>query len=274
MPLSGLVSRPYRYNDIKLFLILIPLIAAINYYLTYTNIRLNWRLVITFLIDVQQGYVGWWCSRAMILYMDKIYPFERNPLRRILIQASTTSIVGVVVIVLQTMLVNWLFSDHPIPMIFFTDYTILFFIWFLVLNGIYIGLHYYTEWQNAEDQRKIDLAVRAEGYIVRSGKVNVSIPFGEINGFAVDGEYTVLKTSGAKSYYLDESLDTIEKKLPAELFFRLNRQYLLNRRSVSGFERAENGKINVLLNSTDLFPGSVSVSRLKAAAFKSWFQPE
>lgn len=267
-------SRPYHYNDVRLFLILIPVIAAINYYLTYTNVHLNWRLVFTFLIDVQQGYVGWLCLRFIILYMDRIYPFSRNPFKRIVIQTAITSVVGVGVIVLQTILMNWLFTDHPMPVSFFELDMIIILIWFFVLNGIYIGLHYYTEWQNTEARRKSEQTVRAEGYPVKIGKKNISISFSQITGFTIEKDYVVLITTEPRNYYLDESLDAVEKKLPIELFFRLNRQFIVHRQLVSGFDRGENGKINVLVMPSDRFPNSIPVSRLRASAFKSWFQPE
>jgi hypothetical protein len=267
-------SRPYHYIDVRIFLILIPVIAAINYHLTYTNIRFNWFLVFTFLIDTQQGYVAWLCCRAIILYLDRVYPYSRNAAKRILIQTATTSIAGEAVIIIQTMIVNWLFTDHPIPLSFFTVDVVIIFIWFIVINGIYIGLHYYTEWQNAEAKRKSEQAVRSEGYVVKFGKKNISVPFSAIAAFSIEKDYSVLTTIEPKNYYLDESLDAVEKKLPAELFFRLNRQYIVQRQLVSGFDRVENGKINVLVKSLGRFPNSIPVSRLRAPAFKSWFQPE
>ena len=265
-------ARPYRYNDVKLFLVLIPIIAAINYHLTYTDISLNWRLVITFLIDTQQGYVGWFCCRAVILYLDRVYPYSRDPFKRIVIQTLTSSFVGVTVIILQTMLMHWLFGRGPMPLSFFTLDVIIITIWFFVVNGIYVGLHYHTEWQNAEERRLQEAAVRSEGYVVKTGKKNIAVPFAGISGFTREEEYSVMKTTESKNYYLDESLDQIEKKLPSAFFFRLNRQFIIHRQMVTGFDRAENGKINVLLRETDHFPGSVPVSRLKASVFKRWFQ--
>lgn len=268
-----LKSRHYRYNDVRLFLLLIPVIAAINYHLTYTNIQLNWFLVFTFLIDVQQGYVGWLCSRAVILYLDKVYPYRDHTTKRILLQTVTSSVAGVVAIILQTMAMNYLFTDHPIPLNFFTIDVVIISIWFLVLNGIYVGLHYYTEWKNSEEARENEKMIRSEGFRVKAGKRDLSISFAEIAGFTIENEYAALVTMEAKNYYLDESLDAVEEKLPGEFFFRLNRQFIVHRQIISGFERAENGKINALVNAPQQFPKAISVSRLKAPSFKTWFQP-
>lgn len=266
-------SRPYHYNDIRLFLILIPLIAAINYHLTYINIKLNWHLVITYLVDVQQGYVALFCVRAVILYLDRVYPYRRNAARRVLMQAAITTLAGDAVIIIQTLIMHYLFRDTPFPMSFFTMDMVIISIWFLVVNGVYIGLHYYTECQNAEAARKQEQLIRSEGYLVKFGKKNLAISFSDIAGFTIDNDYSVLTTTEPRNYYLDESLDAVEKKLPAEMFFRLNRQFIVHRQLVTGFNRAENGKIEVLVKPSEKIPESISVSRLRAPAFKSWFQP-
>ncbi|MDQ4140927.1 MAG: hypothetical protein M3142_10425, partial [Bacteroidota bacterium] len=70
MPEKRNSPNPY-YPDVVLFLILIPFISAFNYYLTYTNIRLNWFLLLTFSIDTVQGYLAWLGVRYFVLYLDK-----------------------------------------------------------------------------------------------------------------------------------------------------------------------------------------------------------
>jgi hypothetical protein len=48
-----------------------PLINVINYYLIYTAKPFGWRTVITYSIDMVQGYIAWLLIRAVILYLDK-----------------------------------------------------------------------------------------------------------------------------------------------------------------------------------------------------------
>src|SRR5262249_25150298 len=115
--------------------------------------------------------------------------------------------------------------------------------------------------------------LRQEGFPVKQGKQNLLIPFNEIAGFYVEDKYTVLQTTENKKYVLDKSLDTIEATLPPEWFFRLNRQYILHRKVLTGFKRREEGKIDVFVNSGN-FPRDIQVSRTKAVEFKKWFQPE
>ena len=89
----------------------------------------------------------------------------------------------------------------------------------------------------------------------------------------MEGEYSILVTGQSKKYFLDQSLDKIEKLIPGEFFFRLNRQYILSRLALKGFSRVENGKLNILVCYPECFPDPVLVSRIKAPAFKKWYQP-
>jgi DNA-binding LytR/AlgR family response regulator len=145
-------------------------------------------------------------------------------------------------------------------------------IWSIVVNGIYIGLHYYKQFEASENLRRQEKQVRQEGFIVRKGKLHFNIGFAEIAGIYIEGDYAMLITTEGKKHVLDESLDAVEKQLPQELFFRLSRKYIMNRNMIAGFERVENSKLNILLADSLYFPHSIAMSRLKAPAFKAWFQ--
>jgi len=171
-------------------------------------------------------------------------------------------------------LVSWLVRGKPALLNFYLFDIFIFTIWFLVINGIYIGMHYYSEWKNSEDQRRKEREIRSTGYTVKQGKQNVLIAFDEILSFYADEGYTVLLTRQNKKYLQDRSLDKIEDSLPEESFFRLNRQYIIHRSAVKGFKRTGDGKIDVLLAQFDHLPEAIQVSRTKAVSFKNWFQPE
>jgi hypothetical protein len=65
----------------------------------------------------------------------------------------------------------------------------------------------------------------------------------------------------------------VENTLPAKYFFRINRQYILHRQSIAGFERIENGKLHLMVKPMDTQPSIIVISLLRAPAFKEWFQP-
>ena len=96
-----------RYQpDVIIFLILIPIISGINYYLTYSNVRLNWFFALTFCIDTCQGYAAWWTVKRIIQYLDRVLTFEQNFVLRLSVQIVTTTLAGLTVIALLTEFVS------------------------------------------------------------------------------------------------------------------------------------------------------------------------
>jgi hypothetical protein len=259
------------YRDKPLFILLIPIINAINYYLTYSSIHFNTHTLLTFTIDTIQGYMAWWTIRTIILQLDKKLPYSPKPLKRIGIQLVLTTIGALAVIIITTELINWIAKDSPVPSSFYTFDIFIFVIWFFVVNGIYIGLHYYILWNESEKLRNEEKKIRQEGFTVRKGRQSLNILFSEIAGIYVEGDYAVLITRNKNKYLLDQSLDKAEKLLPSELFFRLNRKYILNRDMITGFERLENSKLNIILSPSGFLPDSIQMSRIKAPAFKNWY---
>jgi DNA-binding LytR/AlgR family response regulator len=269
-------QSPALLHDVSLFLALIPLINIVNYYLTYPIITLTWKLPVTFLLDTLEGYAAWGIARLIIQRLDYTFPYDRHPLGRIAIQCTLTSLFGVGVISALTELVNFIATNKPVPIHFYTHDIFLFLIWFLVVNGIYVGLHYYGEYQQAGQQQleqQEASRIRAAGITVQSGRQTVLVPFDSIVGFYIDSDYVMLSTHPGPRYVVSQSLDTLEASLPTDFFFRLNRQFILHRDQILGFDRLENGKVAAKLRALPSFPLEVVVSRTKAPTFKRWFQP-
>ncbi len=263
-----------KYNDKRLFLWLIPLINVINYYLTYDTYNHLGILLLTFTIDTIQGYIAWMFVRAIIFWLDRKIPFETSAIKRIAVQIALTLIAGITTLIILTELINWLVSPFPVPASFYTKDLPIISIWFFAVNGIYIGRYYYQKWQETEKLLQEDRKIIIEGFKVSTTKKELVFPFDQINGFYIDGDYSMMVTFDKKKHFLDFSLDKVEKSLPISSFFRLNRQYIIHRNLIMGFEKGENGKLNVLLKDAELLPSVIQVSRLKASEFKTWYSPE
>jgi hypothetical protein len=260
------------YKDKIFFLTFIAFISAFNYYLTYDHIRFNWSFILTYTLDTIEGWLAWWAVRAIIKYLDTKIPYGREPLKRILIQLSVTTLAGLLVIICLTLLVSMIAVRRPpIPSFYSFDVFIIF-IWFLVINGIYVGMHYFNEWRALSHRMQHERQARVGGFAVKQGKTDLLIPFTDIAAFYTEAGYSILLNWQGKKYLPDRSLDKIEKSLPGEWFLRLNRQYILHRKAITGFRRLGEGKIEVLIKARGYLPESVQVSRLKAAAFKDWFR--
>ncbi len=262
-----------KYNDKKLFLWIIPFVNVINYYLTYSTFSPFWKLFATFFIDTLQGYIAWWIVRVIILWLDKKISFESNLIKRIIIQLILTLFAGSLSIILLTEFTNWLATSKPVPLSFYTKDMPIISIWFFVLNGIYIGMHFYQKWKQTEEIIKEERKIKKEGFKVSSTKKEIVVPFNEIYGFYFDGDYSVMVSKDSKKHFLDFSLDKVEKTLIETSFFRLNRQFIIHRQLIIGFEKGDDGKINVLLKDNGCLPTNIAVSRTRAPKFKIWFAP-
>ncbi len=257
-----------------LFLLAIPIIAGINYYLTYSGIRLNWFLALTFAIDTVQGYMAWWIVRWLIKWLDKVKPYQQGVGKRIVTQVLVTLVAGLSLLAITTELVSWIARGKPANLSFYTVDLVIIAIWFFVINGVYIFLHYYHEWKSLAQQRQQAATLLEAGLFVQKGRADLKLPYSEIAGCYVEGDYVMVTNKEGNRYFVDQPLDKLDAVLPPDLFFRMNRQYIVHIQMVTGFRRSENGKIVVLLLQHSMLPQEITVSRVKAPAFKVWFRPQ
>ena len=124
-------QKKVKYNDVLLFLILIPLINTINYFLTYEHIACNWKTFLTFTIDTIEGYIAWLILRTIIFYLDKKVPYQHSLSKRLLIQLILTTFFVLGIIILLTELVNWIATTKSVPLDFYQYDVLIFFIWIL-----------------------------------------------------------------------------------------------------------------------------------------------
>lgn len=266
--------RKTNYSkDVVLFLCLIPLINLINYYLTYPEIAFNGYFLLTFTIDTLQGYAAWLGIREVIVWLDKKTPFQERIVGRMVLQLLLTQLIGLLIIIGLTELVNFLASKKPVPLVFYTRHLFIFAIWILVINGIYIGWYFFQSWQKVvQQQNQAEFTKgKANGLFVKSGKQNLLVPFPEILCIWVEGNYTLLYTDELRKYFVDLSLDKLEDQMPTD-FFRLNRKFVGHRQVIQGYQPLENGKLEVLIQEIPGLSTQITVSRTKAPDFKRWFK--
>ncbi|MEM9000018.1 MAG: LytTR family DNA-binding domain-containing protein [Bacteroidota bacterium] len=262
----------HKYNDPMLFFVLIPFINTINYHLTYSNIRWDWYTITTYLIDTAQGFIAWGLIKATILWFDKKMPYEKGFVKRIIAQLLATNVVAQGFIVLATELINMRFGDGPLPIKFYTYNLFIFFIWVLVLNGIYIGFYFYDQWHYTLALRNQEKKLRSTGFEVLLGNKTKNVPFGDIAFFLVEDRTTYLQTMTRERFVLDDSLNKIVPRLPEELFFRVNRKYIVHRNLIKGYRKAVNGKLVVGFHSDTTNIKEQVISRINAPHFKKWFR--
>jgi DNA-binding LytR/AlgR family response regulator len=105
-------------------------------------------------------------------------------------------------------------------------------------------------------------------FVIKVGEHLKSIAVEEISFFYSLDKATFLCTSDFKTYLVDYSLDRIEEMIDKRMFFRINRQYILNNNSIADIVVYSNSRLKIKLKK----PGeeSIIVSRDKVPAFKEW----
>lgn len=207
----------------------------------------------------------------VIVWLDKKMPYEQKMSKRIFVQIFLTNLVIQGYLIFITELVNALFGDGPLPIKFYTYNLFIFFIWVLVINGIYIGYYFHSQWHTVRTLRESDRNLRSTGFEVAMGNTTHNINFKDIMGFYIDDKTSYLITKEQRRFIIDSSLNKIAPKLPEELFFRLNRKYIVHRDWIKGYKKEINGKLIVDFKKDFPFEGNQIISRTTAPEFKRWF---
>ncbi len=100
---------------------------------------------------------------------------------------------------------------------------------------------------------------------VKIGDRIVIVNFNEIAYFEAKEKYVFIYTTQGKEYLIDDSLNTLEEKLPAN-FIRIHRAYMINKNKVKELRKSFKGNLVVYMddvNQTKLTSGVTHTAELK-----------
>jgi DNA-binding LytR/AlgR family response regulator len=109
-----------------------------------------------------------------------------------------------------------------------------------------------------------------ERYLVKTGNHLMVIRMKEIAYFYTDNGYTHIVTNNNKKYLIDDALDTVQKMVDPEEFFRINRAMLISLNSIEKMETYFNSRYSLTLHPG--FSDQVIVSRERVKEFKDWIE--
>ena len=95
----------------------------------------------------------------------------------------------------------------------------------------------------------------------------VPVRLEEIALFYIENEITYLLTFDQKSYTINKTIEEIEK-ISSDVFFRVNRQFLVNRKAIKEASQYFARKLSLTL--TISFKETITVSKLKVPEFLDW----
>jgi DNA-binding LytR/AlgR family response regulator len=103
-------------------------------------------------------------------------------------------------------------------------------------------------------------------FFIKIGVRFKSIPIENICCFFVQERNTFLKTDEGKSFDLDDSLDQLQKRVDPNLFFRINRNFLVNINYIDEIISYSANRLKLKINHEE----DLIVSRDKVSDFKHW----
>jgi len=182
-----------------------------------------------------------------------------------------------------------IFNRFPIniPVIFITGYD-----QFMMNAFEYNGIDYLLKPVNEEDLRKAIIKYRRlekhfnhqpslnnlvqyvsnrkkSRLIVKKGMENISLRLEDIVLFYTENKIVYVIDQGGKKYLAEKNLGELEEELDDSIFFRANRQYIININFVKGFKSFEKVKLQIDLIIPEL-NHCIIISQETAPAFRKW----
>ncbi len=107
-----------------------------------------------------------------------------------------------------------------------------------------------------------------KSFLISKGSGFIRLETDNIAYFYNENRITTAVTFEKQNYMVDFALDTLEEQLDPEVFFRANRQLVVNIQAVKRIDNHFGGKLILRLNPQ--FEGDLFISRLKAMSFRRW----
>ncbi|WP_437397792.1 LytR/AlgR family response regulator transcription factor [Flagellimonas lutimaris] len=107
-----------------------------------------------------------------------------------------------------------------------------------------------------------------EAYLVHFQNKLIPLPVEKIHWFFTEQEVVYAHTSDGKKYIIDSTLDKILAEISPKLFYRANRQFIVQRWAVKDIDFYFNGRL--IINVESRPHEKIIVSKAKAPEFKKW----
>ncbi|MCF2875790.1 MULTISPECIES: LytR/AlgR family response regulator transcription factor [unclassified Tenacibaculum] len=105
-------------------------------------------------------------------------------------------------------------------------------------------------------------------YLVQQRDTLIPLNVDDVAYFTIDDSIVKAVVKDNKSFIIDKKLEDIETELNPALFFRANRQFIVNRNAIENLQLYFNGKL--ILNVNPKSQEQIVVSKAKAPQLKNW----
>ena len=109
---------------------------------------------------------------------------------------------------------------------------------------------------------------KKERFLVKVGEHYKSIQTSQISCFYIKERYVFIRTNEGRSYAIDYSLDQVTMLIDNELFFRINRNTMININAIDDIVAYSSNRLKVRMKNYD--EADIIVSRERVNDFKKW----
>jgi len=260
-------------KDRWIFIYIYPVFSFLVVHIGNENTFLQLLRIPSYYSDVLLALV---CSAAFGFYirrmfhkLDSLYSWQqdkKNILQRVLLK-------GLVLPVLLILSIEIVYLEFFLGInisessIFILEFPVI--LGFcLIVNLLYLLLYLRKSIDELSGQAEVKGREYKSDFIVRRGATSSKVNIGDIAYFFVEEKVTFIVTRTGQKFLMHTPLDELERIISPSVFFRLNRQYIVNRQAVIHFEKTQTRRLKVKLEhgtSDDLF-----VSKARAGTFEAW----
>lgn len=108
-----------------------------------------------------------------------------------------------------------------------------------------------------------------ERFLIRIGEHYRSVPVSGINCFYIKERCNFMNVNDGKIYPVDQSLDKIEEIVDSKMFFRVNRNFIVNFTAIHDIIAYSSSRLKIVLYNWKE-SDEILVSRERVADFKEW----
>ena len=108
-----------------------------------------------------------------------------------------------------------------------------------------------------------------ERFLIKVGEHYRSVQISSINCFYIKERCNFINVDNGKNYDIDYSLDKVEQIIDSKMFFRVNRNFIINFSAIHDIIAYSSNRLKIILsNWTE--KDEIMVSRERVADFKNW----
>ncbi|MEM6721276.1 MAG: LytTR family DNA-binding domain-containing protein [Bacteroidota bacterium] len=184
--------------------------------------------------------------------------------------AITQTIVMLWIFITDILFYFWYYKVDSLKETTFYEFDVPLVIAITTIGSIYFYQQYHTKPVNSVKERNALSSKELKKIPAYAGKEHHFIDQDEIGVFYLADGIVWVELLNGNLFHTDYSLTKLLDVLNAEHYFRLNRQVIISKKAIKGFDKLSYQKLKVILIETLRFDENLIVSKYNAPAFKKW----